>query len=633
MKRPILAFFLALLIAAGAAKAQILNSGPGLPGILVNQAPVTLPPNMIEILPINHDASYYGDAVRIVDCPNQSDQPFGLCRNFLFGGDALMVTNLQGYIQIQFYPPVNGISHFEVTHPQNLAGDDTVISAPDLYQMPVTQNYVQDPFTGVSSGDLDTTTGIVSNLDYSVLVSNSWYTALQNANPKLVGNPFTFPGPYGYAQAVFTPRPDGLLDFTFTGSSFLPLGASTLGDPTSLPLPLCGPYLNCASVQAAGMSLHPTLRISTIAESNPACGPQCPALPVNGDMIFTSHSYSTTLGDNFNLNVPQLGGLGPARSQLTGRTHVQFGAPNGKFQPFIIGALPPEGVLGPYPNPGIVGFAFGMLGSSEMIYFPLQTYFFMSVGTGDDPFNVALGEVNLTTGYAVGDFIFRSYFTQSIFQGLAKLNPGISPASEPFQGPLHFDVGPNGEIVEHFAGEIHISFVGFAFPAPSLTTGYVTQPGSMLDLFYHHQAMHTVDTASATKSGSGQNITSSIGDVFSYNYTIPCNPVGSNGAFTYTNNNASGKASAGSFTLKSLSSVSCINSLTSEAQPGDYDTIQFAGYGSWSADSNPHLVNAQISTSPNYPIVHIMIDAGTTSIADTKPADNPPPPAVSPNNP
>jgi hypothetical protein len=108
--------------------------------------------------------------------------------------------------------------------------------------------------------------------------------------------------------------------------------------------------------------------------------------------------------------------------------------------------------------------------------------------------------------------------------------------------------------------------------------------------------------------------------------TIPCNPLGSNGTFNYSNNKASGKANAGSFTLKSLSSVSCINSLTSKAQPGDYDTVQFAGYGSWSADGNPHLVNAQISTSPNYPIVHIMIDAGTTSIADTKPADNPPPP-------
>src|SRR6185436_5203994 len=108
------------------------------------------------------------------------------------------------------------------------------------------------PFTDVSSGDLNLTTGEVSNLKYSVLVSNTWYNSLINANPKLIGSPFNFPGPYGYAQAIFTQRADGLLDFTFLGSSFLPLGGNIGGDPTRLPLPFCGPLAQCSSIQAQG---------------------------------------------------------------------------------------------------------------------------------------------------------------------------------------------------------------------------------------------------------------------------------------------------------------------------------------------------------------------------------------------
>ena len=219
--------------------------------------------------------------------------------------------------------------------------------------------------------------------------------------------------------------------------------------------------------------------------------------------------------------------------------------------------------------------------------------------------------------------IFRSYFSQSIFQSLARQNPGISPASEPFQGPLKFEKGVNGQIVVRFAGQLAIGFAGFVFPAPNFNTGYITGPDSKLDLFYHIQAMHPVDSPTATKTGSATSVLSSIGDRVTYNYSIPCNATNANATFTYTSDNASGNGSAGTFTLKTLSSVSCINSITSTATPGDYDTIQFAGFGTWSTDSNPHLVNVQISTSPNYPLFHVMVDGGTLSINANKPADCP----------
>ena len=75
--------------------------------------------------------------------------------------------------------------------------------------------------------------------------------------------------------------------------------------------------------------------------------------------------------------------------------------------------------------------------------------------------------------------------------------------------------------------------------------------------------------------------------------------------------------------MKSLVSVSCINSRTSQAAPGDYDTVTFTGFGSWSQDTSPHVATFQLSTSPNFPYVNIMIDAGAASLANTKPAIEP----------
>src|SRR5206468_2104647 len=110
---------------------------------------------------------------------------------------ALMGTHLQGTIQIRFYPPVNNIAHFEVSHPGNLRGDDTVLKAPQFYEMAVQENYILDPFTNLSSGDLNLINGDVSNLNYRALFANSFYSALQNANPRLKGGAFEFPGGYG----------------------------------------------------------------------------------------------------------------------------------------------------------------------------------------------------------------------------------------------------------------------------------------------------------------------------------------------------------------------------------------------------------------------------------------------------
>jgi len=580
-----------------------------------------LPPNMVQVLPINKDTSYFGDAVRMVDCPRNEDEPFGLCHNVLFGGLALMSSHLQGFIQIRFFPPVNNISHFEVSHPSNLQGDDTVLKAPQFYEMPALQNFILDPFTNLSSGDLNLRTGEVTNLHYRVFFSNTFYTALQNANPKLIGNPFDFPGGYGIAQAEFKQRPDGLLDFTFFGTTFLPLGGNILGEPVRIPLPFCGPLVQCGSMEAPGTSLHPRIRISTVPMTDPPCGANCPDIPSNTGQTFTSFSQSTTLGDDFRLNIPQLGGLGPGRSHLVGRVHIQFGERTGDFLPFVVSALPPEGFLGPAPAGTPIGFSLGMLGSSEFLRFPNATYPIESVATGDDPFNIAVGELNLKTGTGVGGFIYRSFFAQNIAFALARLNPGLSALSIPFKGYLIFEKGANGQTVFRFNGEISVAGDGLVWPTPDFTTGWFAGPNSFFDVFYRLQMMRTIDSPQVVKSGSASNVLSSMGDTFSYNYVIPCNPLQGPASFSYTNSGSS--KNAGTFQLQSLTSVSCINSRTSRAAPGDYDTVGFTGFGSWSKDSQPHIATFQISTSPDFPYVFITVDGGFTSQANTKPQEAP----------
>ena len=125
-----------------------------------------------------------------------------------------------------------------------------------------------------------------------------------------------------------------------------------------------------------------------------------------------------------------------------------------------------------------------------------------------------------------------------------------------------------------------------------------------------------------------------MGDTFSYNYSIPCNGSDGSPSFTYTNNNASKnngtiasltgfKPSSGTFTMQALGAVSCINSRTSKAAPGDYDTLTFTAFGTWSQDSNPHIATVQVSLSPDFPYVHILIDGGSVSQANTKPAGVP----------
>jgi len=595
-------------------------------------SPLTLPPGGIEVLPIDPTGSYMGDAIRIVDCPNAADEPFGTCGNELFGGVGLWNSHLKGALQIRFSAPVEGVTHFEVTHPFNLTGGDVLMTMPQLYIFGMSQNTILDTFDNVSSGDLNLVTGQVSNLSYNVIFFNLWYGALGVVNPKLKPPPFQFPGIYGSAQASFSQRPDGLLDFTFYGSTFLPLGGSINGDPVRLPLPLSGPQLELGNMQVPGMSLHPHLSITTKPNlDSPCVSAVCPSIPFNSVVQLTLNSSISNIGDDYTLNIPQLGPtpapgsvLPEGHTDVQGRVQVQFGAPNGNFVPVAFHGLPPEGLIAPSPPFPIPGLSLGLLGPDTHLVFPLQTYVVAGTVILDDPFDIAVGELNVTTGQLVGGLLWRSFWNHTLLAAILTANAAnLAPFSFQERGPATFQKGPNGELLFRFNSTTVLPYTGFIFPSPNYTSkvGFIGGPGSILQPFVRLQAALTTDAPTGLMIGGQTSLVSSFGEPFSYSYSIPCSGTGSNPSFSYTN--ASKTSHGGTFTMTNLSSVSCINSLTSTKTVGNYDTIQFSGYGTWSRDANPHIATVHVSTAVTSPYVSIMIDGGQLSNVDIAPPKSP----------
>jgi hypothetical protein len=584
--------------------------------------PLRLPPGLIQVLPISRAGSYMADAVRVQDCPADEDNPFGTCSSSLFGGYAIWSTQLTGFVEIRFYPPINGISHFEVSHPGNLIGDDTKIKAPQFYEMPVLENRVLDAFEAISSGDLNLNTGEITNLEYVIFISNSWYVELGAVNPNLKPPAFRFPGIYGSAHASFEQREDGLLDFTFKGSSFLPLGNNVLGDPVRIPLPLCGPFLNCAGIEAPGTSLHPQIRVSTKAPEEASCQPDCFIPQPNSIQEYTANSYYTSFGDVFTVNIPQLGGPAEGRTHLQGRLMIQFGEPNKDGNiPFALSTLPPGGLAAPIPDaPAPLSvFKITMLGHNERLFFPNFTYVTADPVLLEDGFDPSIGLLNPNTGAVIGDLLYRGVPAQSLFSTIINLNITRIPL-DTFRhvGPARFSLGPNGENVFHYDGELPLTFDTFAFPSPNYDNpneAFTSGPGSLLNPYMRFQGMQITDEPQSVRSGSAQNVISSFSEVFSYSYAVSCDPsVNSNAVFEYTN-----QTNGGTFRMESLSWVSCINSVKSERSPGDYDVISFTGYGAWSEDSDRHTANVQISVTPGEEYVSIQIDGGLISGVHTKP--------------
>jgi hypothetical protein len=586
-------------------------------------APLQLPPGLEQVLPLSKAASYFGDAILAVNCRDAKESQYGSCGALLFGGLAMVDSHLDGHIRLKFTQPVNDLTHFEVTHGVGLVGDDGVLAAPQLYKLPVLQNRVQDVSGLVSSGDLNLKTGQVSNLNYYVQFSNTALLALARINPKLPKQPISFPGPYGSAWARFQQRPDGNLDFTFYGSTFLPLGSNFQGDPVFFPLPICGPTLQFAGIPCSGTALHPHLALST-KDPEAAVGLEdVPDIPLNTIQELTLFTHNSSFGDRFGLDIEEWGGEATGRSQVLGRVQLQFGERTGNSVPVAVCHLQPGGFLAPFPTTPVTQLfpaplPPGPTGFNELLRFPLRTYSLNDLAILDDPFDISVGSVDLATGKLLHPLLHRAFINQDLIFALIRVAPESARTFFLFRGPAKLETGVDRKPIFRFKGSTNIPFpAGMQFPQPDLATGY-TNLGSQafLDPFLWIHAIGDGEASDAMKQGVATNVLASTGDRFSYHYLIPGDAAHYKASFEYENHSQQGK-----FRMYSLAWVGLSNSGTSRARTGGYDTVTFTGYGIWSKGGVNTLQQAavQVSTSSEKPYVGIQIGGGFVSNVNTKP--------------
>ena len=579
-----------------------------------------LPPGLEQTLAISKASSYFGDAIRAANCRDENERVFGSGRELLFGGLAMVDSHLSGDLKIRFFEPDDDLAHFEVRHGR-LVGEDGTLAAPQFFKLPSRHNEVRDDDDIVSSGDLNLATGEVSNLKWAVRFGNTVLLALVRVNPKLPDAPIEFPGLYGSAWARFQQRDDGLLDFSFYGTTFIPLGGAMEGDPIRFPLPLCGPTLEFASIPAPGTSLHPHLALST-REPEPADPALVPEIPVNTVREYTIYTRNSSFGDKFTLNSPELVGDPTGRSQLLGRVQVQFGAPSGDSVPVAISCLNPGGMLAePTPSPLADVFPGRLppspIGHNEFLRFATRTYYLDALTCIDDPFDLSVGNVSRSSGRLLSDLLHRALIGQNLFYALIRVEPRTPKSSFFFRGPAQFEKGKDGRTVLRFAGKVNIAYPeGYLFPSPDMAKAVAVGPHSELDPFYWIQAMQHERATDAVLSGAASKVLSSANELFSYKYEICGDSAKKSPSFEYTNHTADG-----TFRMKTLSWVSFVNSRAAAGGDGNYDTVSFAGFGSWSRDpSNAlHLVCAQICEAQALPYVSIQIGGGRISNVNTKP--------------
>jgi len=580
-----------------------------------------LPPGLEQELPLNKAASYYGDAIRGAHTTDKEEAEFGLTGTLLFGGLAYVNTHLSGSVRIKFSPPVNNVTSFEVTHgTTGLVGDDVRMSAPQFYKLAATQHQVMDSAAEPSSGRLNLVTGEVTDLKYKFFFLNSALMSLVSVNPTLPRDPLKFPGEYGSTWAKFEQRPDGKLDYTCYATTFIPL--SVLKVPIRFPLPFGGPSGSFASIPGDGSALHPHIHLSTKAPQPVESGVSVPDIPVNTIREFTASVHNNSFGDDFSLNAPELGGHTKGRSHLTGRFQIQFGERFGDSVPVAIQAMPPGGLLRTLEqSPFAAAFKHrvpdGLMGHNEMLRFPNATYVMDSVTYLDDPLDIALGVVDVKTGRLRGPLLRRGMITTNWLLAMVRIETRTPKSTFGFRGPASFEAGVNGQLVFRYAGALHIPFPeGFRFPAPDLTNHIIIGPDSALDPFVRWQAMSVPDAPRLARAGGASKVVASTGESFSYSYVIPAGE--GKASFEYINHTADA-----TFRMRGLTSVGFINSRSAASAPGEYDTLTFAGVGTWSKDpgSESHVATVQVSTSDRFPYVTIMVDGGRTSSVNTKPAN------------
>jgi hypothetical protein len=582
-----------------------------------------LPPGLEQVLPLSKAASYFGDGIGAVNCRDPQGIQWGTCGRWLFGGLAMVDSHLSGSLHLRFSQPVNNVTRFEVSFPDGLAGEDAILAAPQFFKMWFQQAGVADAPGLVSSGNLDLATGMVSDLKVYARYSSTALFALVGVNPTFPRVPITFPGQYGSAWARFEQRADGLLDFTFYGSTFAPLGAGIVW-----PLNFVGPSSQFATVPASGTVMHPHLSLSTKDPAPPERGEECPEIPFNTIQELTLFTHNSSFGDAFTLHAPQLGGQATGRSHLLGRALLQFGPRTGNSVPVAVSCVVPGGLMAEMAASPITAASPGRLypgpvGFDEVLRFPLRSYSLDDLAIIDDPFDISVGSVDLRTGRFLNELLHRGFINQDLIFALLRVEPRTPKDSFFFRGPAVLEKGADGTPIFRFQGTVFIPYPeGFFFPTPNLTTGFPIGPDSRLDPFLWLHSIQDQQARDYVKKGEARDVVSSIGERFSYRYAIPGNPAKQGAVFEYENHSQQGK-----FRMHSLAWVGFGNSRGARRTPSSqrgadaYDTLSFTCFGVWSKDGVDTLLqaSAQFSTSPERPYVGIQVDSGNVSNVNTKP--------------
>lgn len=603
--------------------------------------PLKLPEELEMTVDINTELSFFGDALRPVDCPGEPQlipnfPPMGLCEDTFFGGLGLLPTTsqLSGKIHVKFSPPdENNVTHFEISHPGGLFGDEGDLGGAMLFKMPIQHTMVQDLPGFQSTGVLNLNNGQVTNFHYNVQNINTALHSLLKLNPGLLPNLMagmvTFPGVApntGSSWAEFTQKSDGSLDVSLAGNMIVPLGLESANGPVRFPLPFTTPDLGAASFVARGTQVHPRMHVTSKPSPPAVDAAQVPQIPFNTLQELTCFTRSTCFGDAFDLHAPELGeGGATGRSQLLCRALVQFGPRTGDTAPVLFRLLPPGGLLNdtPIPPPFLPpGSSRAASGFDAIMRFPKQTYPQSGLSSADDPYIFAASSIHLETGELVAPLLWRGFVVQELFADLIQVEPCTPSAAFNYQGPARFSRDAHGQTVLHWNASVYIPYPkGFKFPSPNPggRPPFVIQGDSRLDPFRRVQAMHRGGRPRhGVMSGGEENVLSSNEQTFSYRYSIPCDPAhASEARFEYINH-----THGGSFCLTSLAWIDCTNSVDSAAPDGRADILTFTGFGTWSEDAKGglHFVSVQISQAAHAPYVGIQVDGGPVSNVDTKPA-------------
>jgi len=582
--------------------------------------PLQLPPGLEQVLPLNKELSYFGDGISAANCRTPQTIQFGSGANLLFGGLAMVDSHLAGNIRIRFSPPVNGCAQFHIFYEGGFTGDDEVLEAPRFFKMAFRNNRVDEIPGFISSGVLNLTTGDVDtsrgSLNVFAQFSSSALNALVSLNPTFPRPPqapLSFPGQYGSACVVFEQRPDGLLDFTFVGTSFVPLGNGIVW-----PLNFAGPSFEFATIPANGTVMHPHLALSTRQTERAEEGDKI-EIPVNTIQEYTLFAPISSFGDVFSLDAPQLGGPATGRSRLLGRVQIQYGPRSGNSVPIAVTTTTAGGTLAPMgPTPLAQLFPGrltpGPIGFYENLRFPLRTYSLNDLAIIDDPFEIAIGAVDVRTGKAIHPVLHRGFINQDLIFALIRVEPCTPQNSFLFRGPAELRSNHGGSPVFQYYGQVHIPYPpGFAFPDPNMATGFPIGGGSALDPYLWLWAMPDKSVAETTASGAGEAVSSRF-ERFTYRYEIPLRPGKKKAIFEYKNLSQNGK-----FCMHSLVWVGFADSNTGSPGERGYDTLSFTGFGIWSKDGieRVELASVQVSTAAKSPYIGIQIGLGDVSNVNT----------------